>query len=57
MATPYPPRKKTSPWLWVLVGVGAFVLIVSALLVAGGVFVYYLNPAHSDRRRALGEPD
>ena len=41
MATPYPPRKKTSPWVWILLGVGAFALVVSALLVAGGVFVYY----------------
>lgn len=33
-------KKKTSPWVWVLVGCGGMVVVVGLLFVAGGFFVY-----------------
>ncbi len=54
-----PPKKKTSPWVWVAVGVGAFLLIIVLVVVAGGFFVYYkvkqagLDPELMKRNPAL----
>jgi hypothetical protein len=36
-----PPKKKTSPWVWVGVGCGALLIIVVLVVVAGGYFVYF----------------
>jgi len=36
-----PPKKKTSPWVWVLVAVVGVFVLFGLLLVAGGLFVFH----------------
>ncbi len=36
-----PPRKRTSPLVWMLVGIGGFVFLIFLLVVAAGVFVVH----------------
>ncbi|MCX7895000.1 MAG: hypothetical protein N2447_03455 [Thermoanaerobaculum sp.] len=39
-AAPQPVKKKTSPWVWVAIGCGALLLIVSLVFVAAGLFIF-----------------
>src|SRR5438045_2569653 len=56
---PPPAAKKTSPIVWVLVGIGAFLLLVVVAIVAGGMLLLHkakqagLDPALMKRNPGL----